>query len=137
MAESMEILVGTDLIEQEQRLSSAASWYHRNRHNVRIVATALKGLEIQSAVICGPEVDINIMGNKETLQSIFKAMRGEGYEPSQRPNEDDEPMTTFSCYWNHPDHDGKFWIYFSSTQCRRVQIGTEMKELPIYETVCD
>ena len=137
MTDSIEILVGTDLIDRQERLTKSASWYQRNKHNIKIVATALKDLDIQSAVLCGSEVDINITGDQQTLLAIFRAMRGEGYEPSQRPSDDDEPMTSFACYWNHQYHDGKFWIYYASTQCRRVQVGVEMKELPIYETICE
>ena len=29
------------------------------------------------------------------------------------------------------------WISFASTSCKRVQVRTEMQEVPVYETVCE
>jgi hypothetical protein len=69
------------------------------------------------------------------LQAIFGIFRKLGYEPSNRPG--DEPETTFSCYWEHTELETKFWLYFTSTVCTRVKVGTEMVERDIYETVCE
>jgi len=135
MHDTMSKMVGVKLIEDQETLTSKASWYHRNRPHIEEVAQALGKLEITRASLSVSEVDISIAGDRHTLNAIFAAFRGLGYEPSSRPGS--EPSPSFSCRWEHPEHDCRFWLFFSSTKCTRVQIGTTTQEVGIYETVCE
>jgi len=109
--------------------------YENNLPEIKRVARHLKDVSVLTAYIDNDSVNLNITGDYAVLKAIFHAFREAGYFPSDRPNELKQP--SFSCYFNRPDHDFQFWVNFSSTVCKRVQIGTEMKEVPIYETVCE
>lgn len=135
MHDTIGKLVGQKLIESSEHLSKQASWYHRNKLHIEAVGKALSKLEITRAMLSTDEVDISIAGDRHTLNAIFAAFRGLGYEPSSRPGT--TPEASFSCRWEHPDHECRFWLFFTSTKCTRVKVGTETVERDIYETVCE
>jgi len=125
-----------DLIEAEKRTKRLASYYHRNKSTLHIVAELFKGkIKVQSATVSGDCFDLSVTGDKHVLEAIFGIFRKLGYEPDSRPGE--EPATTFSCYWDHPELEARFWLYFTSTVCTRKKIGTKMVQQDIYETVCE
>ena len=129
--------VAETLVEQQERLTSEASWYHRNKEEIAMVAELFNeaGITVTRASMGGKCVDLSIAGTKETLETIFKIFRNRGYAPSDRPDEDDR--VGFSCFWNHPDFECRWWLSFTSTVCHRVQVGTKMVEQPIYEVRCE
>ncbi len=141
--ETMHEMISVDLVkasenltDQEKRVKRSASYYHRNKDKLWAVAELFKGkIEVQSATVEENCFDLNVAGDKHVLQAVFGIFRKLGYEPSSRPSED--PATTFSCYWEHDEYETKFWLYFTSTVCTRVKVGTEMVQRDIYETVCD
>lgn len=137
MQQLKEDLVGQQegIQEQQKTVQKSASWYHANKVEIGIVASGLKKVEVTRAVLCTSCVDLSITGDKHVLNAIFAAFRKLGYEPTERPTEKHEP--TFSCYWNHPEKDAKFWLYFTSNKCTRIKVGTETKEVDIYEVVCE
>lgn len=135
MHDTMGKMVGATLIKDSEALTKKAGWYHRNKHHIEEAARALHKVEVTTARLSVDEVDISIAGDRCTLKAIFTALRGLGYEPSSRPG--DEPQSTFSCRWDHPDHECRFWLFFTSNKCTRVKVGTEMKEVDIYEMVCE
>jgi len=143
MEDTMHKMVGSaliksseELIEQERRVKRHASYYHRNKQQLDHVAEAFRGkIAVQSATVADDCFDLSIAGDHHVLNAVFGVFRRLGYEPSKRPGK--EPEASFSCYWEHSEYEAKFWFWFTSTVCTRKQIGTEMKEVPIYETVCD
>ena len=142
MQDSVQKMVGQSLInsqenlaETERQLVKKAAYYHRNKVQVNLVAEALSKLNIISASIESSCFDISITGDKHDLKAIFAAFRKLGYEPDSRPT--DEPKATFTCNWDHPGLEARFWVYFTSTKCTRVQVRTETREVPVYETVCE
>jgi hypothetical protein len=64
---------------------------------------------------------------------MFGVLRRAGLTPRSRPQEKEPVYTT---WWNWEDGNN-VWISFSSTSCKRVKVGTEMKEVDVYETVCE
>jgi hypothetical protein len=87
---------------------------------------------------CGFVVSANFAGDKHALTAIVRALRSEGWSTSAKPPKkgDNEWRPTFS----KKAKDGKqlqVWLYFTSTACRRVEVGKKMVEVPVYETVCD
>ncbi len=132
-----EELVGQqeNIQEQQKNVTKSASWYHANKVEIGRVAVGLKKVEVTRAVLSLDCVDLSITGDRHTLNAIFAAFRKLEYEPSDRPTKEHKP--TFSCYWNHPVEDAKFWLYFTSNKCTRVKVGTETKEVDIYEVVCE
>ncbi len=121
--------------EQQENVQKHASWYQTNKVEIGRVAVGLKKIEVTRASVSGDCVDLSITGDKHTLNAVFAAFRKLGYEPSARPTKEHKP--TFSCYWNHPVEDAKFWLYFTSNKCTRIKVGTKTEEVDIYEVVCE
>ena len=132
-----EELVGQqESIQNDQKtLRKRANWYHHNKAEIGRVAVGLKKIKVTRAEVSGDCVDLSITGDKHTLNAVFAAFRKLGYEPSARPTKEHKP--TFSCYWNHPVEDAKFWLYFTSNKCTRIKVGTKTEEVDIYEVVCE
>ena len=78
-------------------------------------------------------VTLSFTGDGERLRSVWVELRRIGYTPNSRP---EKGATTYHAFWEHPGEYAKIFMHFSSSVCKRVQIGTEMKEVPIYETQC-
>jgi hypothetical protein len=123
------------LVSDSEALTKQAGWYHANKVEIGRVAVGLSKIDVHNAVICGQCVDLSVTGDKHTLNAIFSAFRKLGYEPTDRPG--DKPASSFSCHWEHSTEDARFWLYFSSNKCTRIKVGTETKEVPIYEIVCE
>ena len=79
-------------------------------------------------------VDIKFTGGKERLQEMWKILRAAGLEPDSHVGE--EKVNSFSTYWRFGEC-SLIWMYWTSSVCRTVKVRTEMKEVPIYEVVCD
>jgi hypothetical protein len=78
-------------------------------------------------------VDIRFSGPRKMLNDVFGILRKYGFKPDKRPKEGE---TSYSGFF-HDEVGRAFYLSFSSTSCRRVQVGTKTVEQPIYETVCD
>jgi len=78
--------------------------------------------------------DINFWfsGDGEKLKAVWALLRRNGYVPSERPEPGKTSVTTF---WTQAEFP-RFYMSFTSSVCKRVQVGTEMREVPIYETQC-
>ena len=80
-------------------------------------------------------VDLSYAGDKHVLEGIFAALRKMGYQPTSRPKED--KMTSFSTFFDNNETGLRIWISFSSTQCKRVKVGSRFVEQDVYEIVCE
>jgi hypothetical protein len=76
-----------------------------------------------------------ITGTRADLDIMFGVLRRAGLRPSRRPEEKNTYYATF-WYWDESES-GYVFVTFSSTSCKRVQVGTKMEEVPVYETVCE
>ncbi len=123
------------MVRESETLTKQASWYHANKVEIGRIATGLSKIDINGAELCGECVDLFISGDKHVLNAIFSVFRKLGYEPTSRPG--NEPESSFTCHWEHPTENARFWLSFSSTKCTRIKIGTETREIDIYETVCE
>lgn len=77
-------------------------------------------------------INVSFTGDGEKLKAAWGALRRHGYNTSARPKKGD---TTFNAFWTR-DGQAELFMMFSSSMCRRVQVGTKMVEQPIYETQC-
>lgn len=77
-------------------------------------------------------INVTFTGDGARLTAVWRAFRTHGYNTEARPKKGD---TTFYAFW-HRDGMSKLFMHFSSSMCRRVQVGTKMVEQPIYETQC-
>jgi hypothetical protein len=112
-----------------------ASIIKRDGKRVSNIVRTLKraGISIQSVYIDPTSYNISVTGTRAELDILFGVLRREGLTPDTRPKEKE---SSYSTYWRWEDSE-VIWVWFSSTSCKRVQVGTEMKETPIYETVCE
>lgn len=88
----------------------------------------------------GSYVHIGMTGTKDDLVKVLRIMAKHGF----RIPKNNRPVageTSYSAFIYHDDPNGEYddamvWFMFSSTTCKRVQIGTETKEMPIYAMKC-
>lgn len=94
------------------------------------------GVNINHVYIDSSSYNVSITGSRADLDIMFGVLRRAGLTPRTRPA---EKQTDYCAFWNWSDDsaDGYLWVAFSSTSCKRVQVGTKMEEVPVYETVCE
>lgn len=92
------------------------------------------GIEPRFDMIYG-SVDIAISGDVDKLSIVWAALRRAGYTPRERPARGQPEFRTF---WDPADSDllPKAFLNFTSSVCRRVQVGTRTVEQPVFEIVC-
>ena len=89
-------------------------------------------LKINSVDVDGSGYDIYITGSRADLDIMFGVLRRAGLEPDARPQ---EKQSTYSTFWRNEVL--RIWVMFSSTSCKQVQVRTELREVPVYEIVCE
>jgi len=114
-------------------LAKQVGWWQTNKKELQPVIDQLEILGY-TVEISGNSLDCSGAGDKQMLIATFKVMRGFGYEPTRRPSAKDAFYGSF--WYLEGRHDNAVWISFSSTVCKRVQVGTEMKEVPVYDIQC-
>ncbi len=75
----------------------------------------------------------NFTGNREKLIDTIRVLRTSGLKSETYPK---EGSPSFSAWYENPDRSVRVFLRFASTVCRRVQVGTEMIEQPIYRIEC-
>lgn len=80
-----------------------------------------------------------LTGDRHKLNAAFGVLRRHGFEPGSRPEAKQSQYATFFTRKNDVGLYTEMFFQFSSTQCRRVKVGTRTKtvEEDVYETVCD
>lgn len=129
-------IIDKQIDEQMEYIAAQARWWANNSHHYESA--------IEDLVLIGAEVrlsftgiDVTMTGGKNELRLLFKFLRKNGFAPTHRPTEKDKSYWGAFFYKNLPDEDLKpLWVSFSSNVCKRVQVGTEMKEVPVYEVQC-
>jgi hypothetical protein len=80
-------------------------------------------------------ISVTLSGNAQTLANAFRILRGSGFEFSgTRPKKGD---TEWYAFFTHAECPVRVWFSFTSSVCRRVKTGTELKMVDVYETQCD
>lgn len=77
-------------------------------------------------------IDIVYTGDKERLLHTVRVLRSCHFIPNAKPTEGN---TSYGTYFEH-NSGAKIWMYFSSSVCRRVKVGTETKTVDVYEVRC-
>lgn len=94
-------------------------------------------LEGQS-LICSYDGDLNIhaTGDGKLFAGIFRALRTNKYKNTSKfPNEKTAQWASWFCIGE--DQGQRVWFSFTSSVCKMIQIGTEMKEVPKYAVECE
>ena len=93
------------------------------------------GINVTNLSVDANSYNIYIVGSRADLDIMFGVLRRAGLNPASRPKEKE---SYYSTYWDFPETTYEYvWVYFSSTSCKRVQVRTELQEVPVYETVCE
>lgn len=77
---------------------------------------------------------LSITGDKHDLAALFSVLRRHGFNSLDRPQ---AGQTSYSSYWTNKNYEIDIHIMFTSTVCRRVQVGTKIQEVPVYDIICD
>jgi hypothetical protein len=120
-----------DLLETINVASATLTWWTIYGPAYEDLISKLETLGFE-ATLAGDGVNIRGSGDKKMLVGAFRALRAAGFNTSHRPAAKD---SYYSTYFTH-DTLKNIWFSFSSTVCQRVQIGTEMKEVPVFEIQC-
>jgi hypothetical protein len=79
---------------------------------------------------------VSLIGDAHLLADGVRILRTAGFNTyAEKPKRNDP---NWSALFSHPDTADLMRIYlsFSSSVCRRVKVGTEIREVDIYETQC-
>jgi len=106
----------------------------RDGKRVDAICKALKkaGVNINCVSVDSYHYNVKITGSRADLDVMFGILRRAGLTPNARPAEKDSSYCT---WWRAEGFE--MWVFFASTSCKRVQIGTELREVPVYDTVCE
>ncbi len=81
---------------------------------------------------------LRLAGDKHKLAEMVRALRVAGFSTAEAPPQ--MGQTSWSPTFTSPQLKGGWiWLFFTSTACRRVKIGTKIepaREVDVYETVC-
>jgi len=122
--------------DARQRARDINNVMKRDSAKVKPILKALTnaGINIQYLWADTDTYNMNITGSRADLDIMFGLLRRAGLMPTLRPVENNP---TYSTAWYSEDRSFRVWIFFASTSCKRVQVGTKTEEVPVYETVCE
>jgi hypothetical protein len=123
--------VTTPLYEDIKRSTDMLIWWGENEHNYAPLVKQFQaaGFDVK---LSQTGVDVAGSGGKDKIVAAFRIMRAHGFDREQRPGPNE---TYYSGFFTHP-HLKSIWFSFSSTVCQRVKVGTEMREVDLYEVRC-
>jgi len=106
----------------------------RDSKHVTALCNSLKkaDVNITNVSVDSNAYNLTVTGSRADLDVMFGILRRTGLTPDRRPV---EKNAEYCCYWRSDVF--KVWVWFASTSCKRVQVGTELKEMPVYDTVCE
>lgn len=135
-AETLEYLPAKTLLRLIERQQKAAKNFKEFKLAVGTFPELFRGFEDMDIEpgfsMDGDYINLSFTGDGPKLAAVWKLLRHHGFKNSCHPKKGD---TTFYAFWEQEGH-AKFFMSFTSSVCRRVQVGTKMVETPIYETHC-
>lgn len=121
------------LAEQTEQVNKTLATFEET---VKALPTLFRGLEDLNIepkfVVDSSWMLIQFNGDGAKLADVWGLLRRHGYNTSMRPEKN---ATAFYSFWER-DGFAKLFMYFTSTVCQLVQVGTETVEKPIYEVRC-
>ena len=108
----------------------------RDNKRVATICKVLQkaGVNVTDVGVDSSSYNISITGPRADLDVMFGILRRLGMQPTSRPQ---EKTQYYSTYWTFEGTTDYIFVMFSSTSCKRVQVGTKMEEVPVYDTVCE
>ncbi len=129
----------------EQRLKKEFESFQRGLEAFDEYKEQLKPI-IEGIEKIDPEIDmywdgvesdliISFTGNKHRLAEVVRVLRINGWVASSQPPKSND--SSWGSYFIHAKTTATVWLYFTSSVCRRVQVGTQMVEQPIWGVRCE
>jgi len=121
------------LVEQQQKAAKNGKMFKATVTAFPELFRSFEEMDIDPTFDVGNAwINLSFAGDGDRLKAVWGLLRRAGFNTTSRPKKGD---TAFNAFWSQDGY-GDIFMMFSSTLCRRVQVGTEMKEVPIYETQC-
>lgn len=121
------------LVEQSQKVRKYAALFQLTVKQQPALFRRLEEMDIDvDFCLRSGDVNMSFTGDGARLGEVWAELRKSGYTPNCGPKKGE---STFYTHWLK-DGMATFWMNFASSVCRRVQIGTQTVEQPIYETQC-
>jgi hypothetical protein len=123
------------LLDQHNKAKASAVKFIRTVKDCAQMFVQLEAADIEPTFdFRSTSIDLSFTGSGDKLAMVWHLLRANGWTTNSRPKKGD---TSYNGFWDAPnDERARVWVQFSSSVCRRVQVGTKMVEQPIYETVC-
>lgn len=133
MLEQMPAKTMLKLMEVSQAASKRAALHQKTVAEFSPLFRRLEELDINLQFSLEDDyIALSFTGDGERLKSVWVELRRHGYEPDSRPT---PGSTQFYAFWNLSGF-SRLFMNFTSSVCRRVQVGTRTVEQPIYEVRC-
>lgn len=121
------------LVEKSQQTAKNAKAFRQTVTALPSLFRALEEMDIEPRFDLDNEyITLQFTGDGNKLKEVWGLLRRHDYNVTARPEKGE---TQFCAFWNR-EGSTQFFMYFTSSVCRRVQVGTKMVEQPIYETQC-
>jgi hypothetical protein len=121
------------LVEKQQQASKNAKAFKQAVTSLPGLFRGFEDMDVEPRFDLDNEyITLMFTGDGDRLKQVWGLLRRHGYNVTARPAKGD---TQFTAFWQC-EGQARIFMYFTSSLCRRVQIGTETKEVPIYETQC-
>jgi len=118
----------------EAQTKRARTWREHGPAFTGGLLEALEALEYIEPRWTGYNLDVVFSGTKVELIAVWKILRANGWETDgARPKEKAEQWYGT---WYKEGCDTSIWMNFMSKTCVRTQVGTQLKEVPVYDIVC-
>jgi hypothetical protein len=121
------------LWDRQRELTEHFRNYSTDKDILDAIHSKLAPLAVSYAF--GTSLDYSFAGDRNLLVEVIRALRTSGWHSHNPKPEPD--ATTYYAWFNHKTAATRLWINFTSTQCKRVQIGTQLVEQPVYKVVCE
>lgn len=121
------------LVELSQKVAKNMRLFQATINTLGPLFRELEQLDIDVRfVIEEGYIGVEFTGDGPRLGQVWGLLRRHGYKTHSRPKKGD---TQFYSFWEREGH-VRIFLNFTSSLCRRVQVGTKTVEQPIYETIC-
>ena len=129
----LDIAINKRLLEKYDEAIRMAFVWENDRDIAMPVLEKLDALGAEPYVMSDSHIAVSLTGDIDTLTSAIRAMRTGGYASASKP---ERKSPTFHAFYRHPEAKLEIFFQFSSSVCKRVQVGTETKTVPVYEIHC-
>jgi hypothetical protein len=134
--ESLQYVPAKTLLRVVEATQNAKKWTALFQSTVNSHPGLFRWLEEQDLDVrfslSDGDMNLSFTGDGPRLGKVWGELRRNGYVPNTHP---EKGKAEFYTHWLK-EGCATFWMNFSSSVCRRVQVGTQTVVQPIYEVQC-